>query len=577
MQFRLPPLFAICLGALLAAAPIASGQTVRAAADLAALQTMTPRPAGSAAEAEAIRYVETRLQALAVPYTVHPVVAPTSGTAVPGAIIVSVPGGSDRTLAVIAPLDHRAEALPGKYGSTAVVTALHLAARATRSPLPLTLWVVFVGADNAAPHGPTPGSAALNSGIASLAAGSALRESAAVIYLNLDTIPGRIVLRTDGLALQTPRWLVDAAVSALDHTGLPFTARSTANQLARIGLPLTRSRADPYLAAGYPAIELAGDHSTGHTTTIDAWIDDFGSFIESLSRRVTTAGGTDWERHYLFVQVGRLRLALDELGVVASIAAALSLALALAFLMPGRLRPYRRLVLRSAWMLPLAATGIYAALSAASALLSALLVVRDLPSLWQRVPALAVAFKGSMALLLVLVAVKALALATCRMMPGTGPATDTEDRRSLEAGALSTGAVALLAATIAAVTTIDPAASLPFVCSFAAALMFCLTRLRAVKIMWLAASVAAPAAAVADLTGAGADALLKALLLSPRTGDVLLTVAILPFVLMTLRLTLRSSEPLAVWGARRRLSPLILAMALASGATGLTLFVYPSG
>ena len=574
MQIRSLPLLAICLSGALAATTPAAGQAVDPSQDLAALQALAPRMAGSAAETEAMRYVETRLRALAVPYTVHPSTASQSGVPGPGAIIASVRGRSDRTLTLIAPLDHAPEALSGHEGSTAIVTALHMLKRASRTPLPCTLQVVFVAAEHAAPGGSEVVSAVLADGTA--------QEPTAVVYLNLDTIPGLIVLRTDGMAAQTPLWLVDAAANAFDHTGLLFTARSTANQLARIGLPRDRSMADPYLAAGLPAIELAGGSSGVPTATLDAWIDDFGSFIKSLGHRVAARTGRGWERHYVFVQSGRVRsgrvrLAVGELGVVASIGAALSLALALAFLMPRRLRRYRRLLLRCAWMPPLAALGIHAALSAATALLSSLLVVRDLPELWQRIPALALAFKGSTALLLILVTAKLLAvgLAAWRTRRGIGPVADPERGPPLEAAALSAWAVALLAAAIAAVTAIDPAASLPFICSYAAALLFCLARLRGIKTLWLAASIAAPAGVAADLIGAGADGLLATLLVSPRIGNAVLTLALLPFVLMALRLTLRCSEPLAAWGARRRLSPLILVVALISAATGVTLFSYP--
>ena len=133
---------------------------------------------------------------------------------------------------------------------------------------------------------------------------------------------------------------------------------------------------DPYLEAGHPAIELAGRSNDSRTATLDSWIDDFGSFLQSLSERVLATTGGSWERHYLFVQWGGLRLALDEISVVTIVAATLSLALVLAFFAPRRLRPFSRLSFRLAWMLPLATLAIYAALSVATALLSALAVVR---------------------------------------------------------------------------------------------------------------------------------------------------------------------------------------------------------
>lgn len=576
MQTRPRPPAVLCIIAAVAAASTAAGQAVAPSADLAALEAIAPRPAGSAAEIEVMRYVEARLQALAVPHAVHP----------SGAVVASVPGRYDQTLALVVPLDHAPHAVPGHDGSTAIAAALHVVERAARNRLPLSLQAVFVSGDHRARDRAEPASTVLAAGSAALAASGSLHEAAVVVYLNLPAIPDRLVLRTDGLAVQTPRWLLEAVADAIDHTGLPFTARSTANQLARIGLPLQPSMADPYLASGYPAIELAGRYSGARTAAVDAWVEDFAAVIEALHPRVASASGDEWERHYLFVRIGELRLTLDEIGVIASVATALALALALAVLVPRRLHPYRRLLLRHAWLLPIAAVAVYAALTTATALLAALLAVRDLPSLWQRLPGPALAFKGTTALLLVMVAAKVLAQGAAAWRthtlhgsdraPEPDPDPDPAQRRRPEAGALSAGAAALLPAMVAAVTAIDPTASLPFICAYAGALLFCLARLRAAKVIWLAVSVAAPAAAVADLIGAGADGLLESLLVSSMTGNALLTLALLPFVLMALRLTLRPSEPLAAWGARRRLRRSILTMALISTAAGLTLVAFPS-
>ena len=516
-----------------------------------------------------MRYVEARLQALGVAYTVHPIATSGSATSAAGAIMASVPGRSQRTLALVVPLDHPPEAAPGHHGSAGIIAALHAVELAARGPLPVTLRVIFVGAE----HGPGDRTGL---GSAHLVADSTLQDPAAVVYLKLDAVGDPILIRTAGRAAQTPRWLLAAAAGALDRVRLPFAVRSTANQLARFGLPIEGTMIEPYLAAGHPAIELAGrdagaDPGTD-TVRIDAWIGDFGQFVESLSDRMVAVDLSGWERHYLFMQVGPLRLALDEIGVVVSVAGALSLSLALAFLLPRTLRRYRRLLLRFGWMLPLLAMGTYAALTAATVLLSSLLVVRDLPTLWRTSPALALAFKGSTALLLLLIAVKALSLALAIWRTARGIVPEGERGSAIESGALSAGAAALLPVAIAAVAAIDPAASLPFICAYLGALLFGSAHLRAVKAVWLAAAVAVPAAVVADLIVAGADGLLQALLLSFGIGNAVLALTLLPFVLMALRLTVKSGEPLAAWGERRRLTPLILLLALISAATGAALY-----
>ena len=94
---RLPPA-ALLLIAVAAAAPPAAGQALTPSADLAAIAALTPRPAGSAAAAALMRYVEARLQALSVPRAFHPL--PAAGPR--GALIATVSGRSDRTVAHLA-------------------------------------------------------------------------------------------------------------------------------------------------------------------------------------------------------------------------------------------------------------------------------------------------------------------------------------------------------------------------------------------------------------------------------------------------------------------------------------------
>ena len=76
---------------------------------------------------------------------------------------------------MIVPLDHAADSLPGHDSSIAIVTALQLVERASRSPLPMTLLVAFVSGDQTAAHGSATGSAVL-------VTEEALLEPSAVVY-----------------------------------------------------------------------------------------------------------------------------------------------------------------------------------------------------------------------------------------------------------------------------------------------------------------------------------------------------------------------------------------------------------
>ena len=252
------------------------------------------------------------------------------------------------------------------------------------------------------------------------------------------------------------------------------------------------------------------------------------------------------------------------------VATALLIALVLAFFGPRRLRSFWR----SAWILPLSALVIYGALSAATVLLSALVVVGDLPPLWQRLPLLAVVFKSSTTMMLILVIAKIApqALSAWHRIPVLNTAPKNDHGSPLEAGLLSAGAATVLPIEIAAMYAIDPAVCIPLIFSYAATILFSLARLRVIKVVCLVMAIAPPAAVIADLVRSGADRLLGILLVSPRISTAIVTFLILPYILMALRLTLRLSEPLSAWGTPRRLSTLILMMALLSATTGVALF-----
>lgn len=573
MQTRCTLVHAFCLSAALITSSAAFGQVATPAEDLFILETMAPRTAGSAAEHMTMRYIETRLQELGVTYTSHlNARAITSGESA-NTIMAQVPGRSKQALALVVPIDHPPRAEVSRYGSAGIIAALHAMELAKRDPLVVTLCVIFVSGE----YGPSD---LVGLGSAFIAADSMLQNPTAIVYLNVDTVPDLILFRLGGEAVQTPRWLLHAVANALDRNRLPFISRSTANQIARVGLPLGRPMIDSYLIAGHPTIELIGQNinakSGSDSARINAWSNDFGNFVESLAEQIVTENSSSWERHYLFMRVGPLQLTVDEIGIVATIALTFSVALALAILMPRRLRRYRLLVFRYIWMMPLAALATFAALTIATVLLSSVMVVQDLPTLWRLKPALSLSFKGFTSLLLIVVAAKTLSLLKAHWPVDAkrmGPDHKRKHDRWSDPGILSAAAVTLLPFVIAGTATIDPVASLPFICAYICTLLFCLAPFRLIKTACLAAAITVPAAAAADLVAAGSDELLQALLLSPLIGNAALTFFLLPFIFMALRLTVKSGESLAVWGESRRLTLLILLLSLASAAAGITLYV----
>lgn len=571
LQIRSTRLRSVFLFAAMITAPSVFSQMSTVTKDLSILEHIAPLSATSENEHTTVRYVEERLRKLAVSYTSHQITKPG-----PRGNIISalVPGHSKRTLAIVIPIDHPPENKSRQLGSAGITAVLHTLEVAKRNPLPVTLRVVFVSGEYR-PEGRTI------FGDKHSANNPSLQNPEAVIYLNLPTVPDLILLQLGGRKVQTPLWLLQSVATALDQNHLAFETRSTAIQIARIGLPIGHSLIDPYLTAGHPSIELSGRHLNVAVITesfrIDTWNAKFTSFVKSLGEQIAiTNDANRWEQYYLYIRIGSFRLTLNEITVVMTVAVALSVSLALAILMPHQLRRYRRHLLRYLWIIPLAALVTFSALTLSTLLLSSVMVTRDMPMLWSLQPALSIAFKGAISLLIIIVSVKIFAKIRMRLPIGAIPFGLHEDHmrnRSLESGTLSAAAAAILPVVIVGTMIVDPVASLPFICAYFATLLFNLSRLRWIKTLWLAAAIAVPVTAAADLIAAGSDELLRALLLSPTIGNVILTFVLLPFILMVLRLTVKSGEPLAFWGESRRLTPLILILSLVSIASSILLYI----
>ena len=150
------------------------------------------------------------------------------------------------------PIDSPPDAGPGADGSINVALALDLLDHVRGTTPPLSLVVLFLGAEygdtDAYPMGST----------------LFLRDfqpdyRAVVLYLNLRGVPGRVLVRSGGRGIVSPFWLMSRGMDSLSAAHVPYRLQADAVQAFRLGTTEERTLIEPYLKAGYPSIGLEGD------------------------------------------------------------------------------------------------------------------------------------------------------------------------------------------------------------------------------------------------------------------------------------------------------------------------------
>lgn len=132
-------------------APVAGPSAGSLARDIAAVADLYPRLEGSAGEKALLALVTARLESLGLRGVAFDFRDSDTAHSFSSCLRVDVPGARADTVILAVDLDHPADAPPGRDGSISVALALDLLARAAASPPPVSLTVLFLGAE----HGDT--------------------------------------------------------------------------------------------------------------------------------------------------------------------------------------------------------------------------------------------------------------------------------------------------------------------------------------------------------------------------------------------------------------------------------------
>lgn len=491
--------------------------------DVEYLSAIEPRAQGSTAELHAADYVQRQLAAMGLAPQLRFLNNPLSAT-----VEAVVPGALPDSLLVAVPLTPPAPA-PGDsiaawrrlveptLSGIAPAVALGFArslAGASRPP-PVTVRFLFLGAEHgAAEQGYPVGSRRF---LQEFQVGAPV----AVLYLDLRGIPSHLVPYAGGAGIESPPWLHDRVVTALQAAGTPLRlTRANTIHLVRLGLT-PRSLLAPFHQAGLPGLLLAGQYQPLDDSESRLWPDRMQEFLALLLASFSDGIPDDWGRHYLLFNRPRSPLIVTEPDYVTGLIIVLGLAITYLFAVSRRLRFFLAPLWRDLWRIPLLAAVTFAAISAGTAVVRLLPTVRGTPTLWHEAPLLFVALK---------VAVALLTAALLRYVAAAGWLP--QPRRQPVARFDWAAAVVLLFALSAGAAVVNLALAFPLVWALLCALLATTSGNPWIRLLWIVPAplwIIAPARGLLTLP---ALPFVELVLFASPVVDLLATAAVLPFWLL---------------------------------------------
>jgi hypothetical protein len=507
-----PILFAIAAQGIAAqgAAPLAAD---RIREDLAAVAAFYPRLEGSPGEKALIGYIEARLAALGLQGQPFDFSESDSGHSFSSCLRVDVPGGRRDTVIFTVPLNHPPGAAPRRDGSLNIALALELLRQSHESPPPVSLAVLFLGAEFGDTSAYPMGSALF------------LRDyqpayRAAVISFNLRAPPARVAVRAGGRGVASPSWLWTRCVKALRAAEIPFLVRGEENPVFRLGLTEERTLVEPFLTAGVPAIGLEGEY--GKDGEDDGSIEKLAAFTQAFLAGNSSGIPEEWDRHYLLFQLGEAPLVVPEQAYVAILIASLSAMLLYSLVFRKGLRKYVRSLVRNfPRVIPIVCL-TFVFLLVGTLAVEGLLALRRFPRFWEYAPLEFLGLKVAVPLFLYSALYNLL-----RRLPFPRSGTF-----------YTASALALLLLDIVVVAALDISFTWYFLLAFLFLFLSALVPNRVGKLLLI---LPAPYAMVRGLVAIflmPALPFCRLVLLSPVWGNLLIAGICLPFVLALLRIGL---------------------------------------
>lgn len=481
--------------------------------DYDTIRSMHPRPEGSEGERQLLGFIEQRLEFLRVPYSRLDFRESDKNHSFSSCLVVDVRGQRQDTLILAVPINHPPGIQGELDGSINVALALGIVEHISRNTPPLSVKILFLGAE----YGQT----------ADYPMGSRLflRDffpdyRAMCLYLNFKRIPSRLYLRGGARGIEAPYWLLERATGALEETDLFFLIRGNENQIFRIGLTSERTIVEPFLDADYPAVSFEGEYAALDAPQQENWVFSFNLFITEFLKSFSGGIPETWDRHYLFFQARGFYFSISERAYLIILLVVLGAILTYGLVFTRRLRKYLRILAHNIWALPVFFLFVFSLLFLSTWLIEGILRARNMVSLWEELPLLFLLFKLAVPLAMLFIL-----LSVVKRLP-------IPRRGSF----YSAGALLFLLLDIVVLAVINISFTYYFLWAFSFALLFSAVAYRPLKVLLFLAAPYWIVKTIVELFTLPRLEFCRILLLSKIGGNLLLTVILIPFILMFIRL-----------------------------------------
>ncbi len=455
-----------------------------------------------------------------------------------------IAGRSDDRLAIAVPVSAPERAPLSRSGAISLSAALIAASRIAQTTPPVSIDFYFLGAERGiGPEFPLGSRLVLDRVDAD--------PPQALVYVDVAGATGwaegasELVVFSGSRGMVAPDWLARAARNLTESAGIPAVIDDRATQLFRINAaPPGRSfLLEPWLAADVPAVLLV-DADSRYMERRDALDERFESpvsgtaaerrhaaellaeALSELPQHFSEGIPQRWDRHTIALTVGDRRFAVGERNYLIALLAVAGLAMLYGSVYRKPLARYIRTIRRNFWTLPVLFGTVFAYLGVAGAIAEWLLSLRPIPELWRFAPLVTVLFKLTLA--------SALFQATY-LLVGRLPL-------SRNGSFYTASALVIVFVSILVFAALNIALSAYFLIAFIFVFLFSISRRRLMKLLWLAGSLV-PLAVLATVAFTRHAEEVVEVFITGWFGDLLLSAALLPALLLFIRLGFLFSHP----------------------------------
>lgn len=342
-------------------------------------------------------------------------------------------------------------------------------------------------------------------------------EPVSFIYMN--TAPEEAGLQGEKLQITaagsgspSPSWLLSRLVKALGSAGLEYEYLHLETSLSKLNLRDYPSPLDPFLDAGYPAIEIRGA----------SWsppdLETSQKLLQSLSGMPPLPEYRD--RHYQVLPLPDSILLVQENHYLLTLLFLFAAMMAYPVFAKNRLKKYLKTLWRHLWSLPLLVLLLFLFLFAATMLLNYLGEIKGIDRLWEYYPGTMLVLKiAAAAFLFILVQRLFLLLPFSR-------------RGSF----YSASALFFFIVDMAVLSIIDLDLTYYLLVPFLSVFLFTILGNRIGKMLFFILAGAPFMLALYGFFSLPAYEVIRSILLSPIKGNIIIALHLLPFLLMLIRL-----------------------------------------